>query len=105
MICVGADNQGSLQSVNKWRTEITRNLPRVPITLILTKKDLIGFFDKPVTLEELKDKQNELGLQGFVAETSSKQCQDLNVHRAFMKVIKIGYHSKYEGIQQVSKKY
>ena len=56
------------------------------MALILTKKDLVEFIDEPVKLEMLKKKQKELGMQ-VSAETSSKEWEDFNVHKAFVKAI------------------
>ena len=54
MICVAANSQDSLDNIEKWRTEIFENNSSVPITLCLTKKDLVEYIDNPVTLDMLK---------------------------------------------------
>ena len=47
----------------------------------------------PITKQDLMDKKNELGLQA-VAETSSKEWEDFNVHKAFVTTIETGLQYK-----------
>ena len=94
MICVAVNNQTSLGSIQKWKTEINSTVQSVPIILVLTKKDLAEFSDDPVTDEELKEAKKKFGLTG-VKQTSSKEWEDFNVHKAFVFAIAAGIDAKY----------
>ena len=50
--------------------------------LVGTKSDLRSVTANPVTLQDLQNKCDEMGLQAVV-ETSSKVWQDHNVNKAF----------------------
>ena len=63
--------------------------------LTLTKNDLAEYLDDPITEEHLNEAMRENGLQAM-AITSSKEFEDMNVHKAFEKLIQAGYSCKYE---------
>ena len=67
----------------------------VPIILVLTKSDLQEMCDDAVTYDMIKKAKDENGLQGH-CQTSSKEWQDFNVHKAFVRTICTGYFAKYE---------
>ena len=62
--------------------------------LVGTKSDLRSVTASPITLQDLKEKESEMGLQGVV-ETSSKEWQNHNVNKAFHAAIRLGYYNKY----------
>ena len=94
IICIACNARDRLDSVAKWKAEFQAVEPAKPIALILTKSDLAGECEEPITLEELREKSKQEGLQ-YAAETSSKQWEDHNVHKAFTKVLSIAYRNKY----------
>ena len=51
--------------------------------------------DNAVTYEDIKKAREEKGLQGH-CQTSSKEWQDFNVHKAFVRTIVTGYYAKYD---------
>ena len=59
MICVACNVRSSFDNIEKWRAEIQAVETSKPIILILTKSDLSGQVDDPVTEEELVDYQKE----------------------------------------------
>ena len=63
--------------------------------LVLTKSDLQEMCDNAVTYEMIKQAKEEQGLQGH-CQTSSKEWNDFNVHKAFVRSICTGYFAKYE---------
>ena len=83
-----------MDSIGKWKADFQAVEPAKPIALILNKGDLASECEEPITLEELREKSTEEGLQ-YAAETSSKQWEDHNVHKAFTKVLSIAYRNKY----------
>ena len=94
IICVACNARDQLDSVGKWKADFQAVEPAKPIALILTKSDLAGECEEPITLEELREKSTHEGLQ-YAAETSSKQWDDHNVHKAFAKVFSLAYRSNY----------
>ena len=98
MICVAVPNSDSLDNINKWKAEISRIEPDKPMILILTKSDMLSEELKEshyVTYEQVKTAKDTHGLQGC-CQTSSKQWQDFNVHKAFVRTICAGYFNKYD---------
>ena len=81
--------------MSKWKAEIQTIEANRPIAIILTKSDLIGDLDDPVTEDEIKAKKIELGFQLY-AVTSSKEWEDYNVHKAFSKALTAGLKFKYD---------
>ena len=69
--------------------------PDTPIILSLTKSDLVEYIDEPVTEEDVSAKNEECAFQGY-ALTSSKEWEDVNVHKLFQQAIAVGYFAKYE---------
>ena len=73
--------------------------------LVLTKADLISEEDEKgdnydvderlVTFRKVKEAKDQNGMQGC-CKTSSKEWQDFNVHKAFVRTICAGYFSKYD---------
>ena len=63
----------------RWASEIRQIVPKAPILVCLTKKDLLEFVDDPVTEEMIQETKEQNGFQGF-ALTSSKEWEDFNVH-------------------------
>ena len=63
--------------------------------LVLTKSDLQEMCDNAVTYEMIKQAKDEQGLQGH-CQTSSKEWNDFNVHKAFVRSICTAYFAKYE---------
>lgn len=59
MICVACNVRSSFDNIEKWRAEIQAVETSKPIILVLTKSDLSGQVDDPVTEEELVDYQKE----------------------------------------------
>ena len=94
MICVACNARKSFDNIETWRTEIQAVETTKPIILILTKKDLEGLVEDPVTEEELVEYKEEERYQDAYA-TSSKEWQDWNVHDAFNKTLAFAYTSKY----------
>lgn len=95
MICVGCNQESSLESVARWKAEIQEIEPEKPIALILTKSDLAEFIDDAVTFTTIKEKRKDQNLT-IAAETSSKVWEDFNVHKAFNKTLTAAYAFKYE---------
>ena len=56
---------------------------------------MIEFLEDSVTVEEIKEKQTEVGLQIW-AKTSAKVWEDFNVHKAFNKILATAYRFKYQ---------
>lgn len=56
MICVAANNQESLESTLRWRSEIQEIESYKPIALILTKADLLDMIEDGVEVSMIKDK-------------------------------------------------
>jgi len=94
MLCVAINNRDSLDSVARWRTEIRQVCNEAPIMLVGTKSDLRTVTAEPITLQDLKNKSDEMGLQAVV-ETSSKEWRDHNVNKAFHNAIRLGYYNRY----------
>ena len=95
MICVSVNSIVSLESVEKWKTEIQEIEPSKPIALILTKSDLLETeIENPVTKEMIMKKKCEESLQLF-AVTSACEWEDFNVHKAFNRAFVAGYQFKY----------
>ena len=67
----------------------------MPMILVLTKSDLQEMCDNAVTYEMIKQAKDEQGLQGH-CQTSSKEWNDFNVHKAFVRSICTAYFAKYE---------
>lgn len=63
--------------------------------LILTKKDLAEYVDDPVTYDMIKEQKLTQGLQGC-SQTSSKEWEDFNVHKAFNQAISTAYYNKFD---------
>ena len=82
MICFAANAPTSLQNANKWAGEIRQSRPNTPLILVLTKSDLKDYCENPIDPDDIKKKCKELGFQGDV-QTSSKEWEDFNVHKAF----------------------
>ena len=61
--------------------------------LTLTKNDLAEFIDDSITREQINQAKRQHGLQA-VAITSSKEWEDFNVHKAFVKTIETAIVSK-----------
>ena len=95
MICVVCTEKENLQSVSKWKAEVQDVESEKPILLIATKSDLADFSDEPITLADLKKKNNQEGFQGF-SRTSSKAWEDHNVHKAFTKALATALRLKYD---------
>ena len=97
IIAVAANAPDSLSNVNKWTTEIRSVCPNAPIMIVLTKGDLVEYLDehKRVTLDMVKQQVTKESCQGS-SQTSSKEWEDFNVHRAFVQAIGTGYFSKYD---------
>ena len=95
MICVAANSADSLENINIWKAEISNVEPHKPIMLVLTKKDLLELMDEPgVTWDQVKENKTIHGLQGC-SQTSSRDWEDFNVHKAFVQAIATGYFAKY----------
>jgi len=71
MLCVAINNRDSLESVQRWRVEIRQVCKETPIMLVGTKSDLRSVTAEPITLQDLQNKCDEMGMQAVV-ETSSK---------------------------------
>ena len=56
---------------------------------------MIEFLEDSVTVEEIKKKQQEVGLQMW-AKTSAKVWEDFNVHKAFNRILVAAYRFKYQ---------
>ena len=99
MICVSANSRDALNNVAKWKAEIQTVEPSMPIMLVLTKADLLEYMEENepqrVTNEDINAKMEEQQLQG-TSMTSSKNWEDFNVHKAFVKAISTAYFNKYE---------
>jgi len=96
MICVACNQQSSLENVERWLAEIREVEIEKPVALILTKSDLLAEqIENAVTGDELSEKKNSVGAV-FNAETSSKEWEDFNVHKAFNKMLAAAYDFKYE---------
>ena len=65
-----------------------------PIALVLTKADLLPNLEDGVTLDRIKEKKQELGLQ-LALSTSSKEWEDFNTHKAFNSTLLAAYKFKY----------
>ena len=61
----------------------------------MTKSDLADLADDPVTIEQMQGKKDDIGAT-LTAETSSKEWEDFNVHKAFNKTLTSAYSYKYE---------
>ena len=95
MICVASNQPSSLENVERWLAEIREVELEKPIALILTKSDLIEALDDCVKIEALDEKKIDIGAN-MTAETSSKDWEDFNVHKAFNKMLTAAYTFKYE---------
>ena len=95
MICVACNQKSSFDNVDKWRNEIQEVEPSKPVMLILTKSDMADIVDedKLVTFESLTTKSQTGGFQG-ACQTSSKEWEDFNVHKAFNKTLITAYKAK-----------
>ena len=71
MLCVAINNRDSLESVQRWRVEIRQVCKETRIMLVGTKSDLRSVTAEPITLQDLQNKCDEMGMQAVV-ETSSK---------------------------------
>ena len=91
MICAAVNGKDSFGHIDRWRTEIQQVCSQAPIILILTKSDLTGMVDEndEVTFEMMKQKSQTGGFQG-ACQTSSKEWEDFNVHKAFTKALITG---------------
>ena len=56
IVCVSVNSRDSCENVSRWATEIRQVVPRAPIIICLTKKDLLEYTDSPVTEQMIKDK-------------------------------------------------
>ena len=63
--------------------------------LVLTKIDLMDQCDDPVRFEEFQEHCLQENFQGAF-ETSSKEWEDFNVHKAFNKTLEFAYRFKYD---------
>ena len=95
MMCVVCTEKTTLDSVAKWKAEVQDVESEKPILLIATKSDLASFSDDPITLSDLKKKNQQEGFQGF-SRTSSKAWEDHNVHKAFTKALATALRLKYD---------
>ena len=95
-ICVAANNRESYDHIAAWKAEIESVEPGKPICLILTKIDLLDDTDEyqQVTKSLMITKKKDNGFVN-VSSTSSKEWQDYNVHKAFVKIIESAYSFKY----------
>lgn len=85
----------SYDNIGKWKAEIQAVEPNKPIVLFSTKKDLREAKpDDAVSRAEFIDAKKNHGLHGF-HETSAKEWQDFNVHKAFIKAINGAMEYKY----------
>ena len=57
VICVGANDRNSLDSVATWKAEIEEIEVGKPIALYLTKRDLAEIAEDPVTYDMIKEKK------------------------------------------------
>ena len=94
MLCVAVNNRTSYENVQRWKTEIRQVCKDAPIILIGTKSDLREASANPITQQDLENKANEQGFQAW-CETSSKNWEDYNVNKAFLKAIRTGFLNKY----------
>ena len=62
----------SFEHIERWRDEIKMVEREKPIFLFLTKRDLEGHVNEPVTFEQLKEFNKDAGFQGAMS-TSSKE--------------------------------
>ena len=95
IVCVAVNSVPSCDNVARWANEIRQVVPKAPIVICLTKKDLQEYVDEPVTEAMIEQKKAEQGFQGH-AFTSSKEWEDFNVHRMFQQAIATGYYAKYD---------
>ena len=87
--------RSSVTNIEKWRAEIREVEQEVPIVLIITKKDLrLIRPDETVSTDEFKEVKKRFNLTAM-HETSSKDWEDFNVHKAFQKAIKTALDVKY----------
>ena len=95
MICVACNQKSSFDNIDKWRNEISEVEPEKPVMLILTKSDMIDLIpeENAVQFEKLTEKSTTGGFQG-ACQTSSKEWEDFNVHKAFNKTLITAYKSK-----------
>ena len=94
MICVACNQRTSFENIGRWREEISQVEEDKPTMLVLTKSDLQDIADNAVQISELSDEAEKEGFQGAV-ETSSKEWEDFNVHKAFNKILTAAYDQKY----------
>ena len=94
MLCVPLNQHELLEGVDGWVKEIRQVSPDAPIILVGTKSDLREYASSPITLDELRALQTQLGLQG-VCETSAKEFSDNNVQKAFNKALTAGMYFAY----------
>ena len=89
MLCVATNSLDSLRNIGKWITEIRGVESDAPIVLVITKKDLRdGQPNTAIPYNEIKRAKEDHRLIKFF-ETSAKQSHDYNVHKCFVKAIKL----------------
>ena len=97
LLCCNAVHRSSLDNIPKWKAEIREVELKVPIVLLATKKDLRGIRpEDAVTSQEFKAAKKANALMGMF-ETTAKEWQDRNVHKAFEKSIKVALDFAYGG--------
>ena len=81
-----------MENVSKWKQEIQEIEPEKPIVLVLTKADLPFVSGKSVTVEMMKEMQNQMGF-AECSWTSSKK--NWNVDLVFDATFEKVYNFKY----------